>query len=312
MITERAMLAAVHISIWTAVKHDRKVSRDVADQHGAHLSAGRYNKQLLRGAEKLDELRTLAGQIRQHFYKITLPWSDEGFRLLPSNFYFGLMERMREFETSFEQGVENFLGVYPQYIDQVRPELNGLFREEDYPSDEKLRAKFGVRLEILPIPSGADFRVQMSAEEQARVSREIDANVRQSLARGTEDLWKRLREVVSHMVDRLNEPESRFHASLVTNVFDLVEILPRLNVQGDEDLNRFGEQVKQRLCTYSAQDLKKHDLLRVTTAADATNIVAQMDGLLHGREASEAPEVEPIPSVESILDHMSAYMGAAA
>ena len=56
MITERAMLAAVHISIWTAVKHDRKVSRDVANQHGAHESAGRYNKQLLRGAEKLDAL----------------------------------------------------------------------------------------------------------------------------------------------------------------------------------------------------------------------------------------------------------------
>ena len=36
MITENAMLAAIHISIWTAVKHDRKVSRDVADQHGAH------------------------------------------------------------------------------------------------------------------------------------------------------------------------------------------------------------------------------------------------------------------------------------
>src|SRR4051812_22247507 len=57
MITEKAMLAAVHISIWTAVKHDRKVSRDVADQHGAHRVAGRYNKQLLRGANKLDELR---------------------------------------------------------------------------------------------------------------------------------------------------------------------------------------------------------------------------------------------------------------
>ena len=83
MITEKAMLAAVHISIWTAVKHDRKVSRDVADQHGAHQGAGRYDKQLLRGADKLDELRTLAGQIRQYFYKITLPWSDEGFRLLP-------------------------------------------------------------------------------------------------------------------------------------------------------------------------------------------------------------------------------------
>ena len=101
------------------------------------MSAGRYNKQLLRGADKLDELRTLAGQIRQYFYKITLPWSDEGFRLLPSNFYFDLMARMREFEAGFEQGVESFLRIYPQYIEQVRPELNGLFREEDYPRRRK-------------------------------------------------------------------------------------------------------------------------------------------------------------------------------
>jgi len=166
--------------------------------------------------------------VRQYFYKITLPWSDEGFRLLPSNLYFDLTSRMREFEASFEQGVESFLQVYPQYIEQVRPELNGLFREEDYPATDKLRKKFGVKLEILPIPTGNDFRVQMSAEEQARVAREIDANVRESLTRGTEDLWKRLRDVVSHMVDRLNEPESRFHATMVTNVFDLVELLPRL------------------------------------------------------------------------------------
>jgi hypothetical protein len=41
------------------------------------------------------------------------------------------------------------------------------------------------------------------------ISREIDANVRESLTRGTEDLWRRLREVVAHMVERLNEPESR-------------------------------------------------------------------------------------------------------
>src|SRR5215469_18779506 len=109
MIIERAMLAAVHISIWTAVKHDRKVSREVAQRHGAYDGAGRYNRQLLHEAEGLESLRSLAGQIRQYFYKITLPWSDEGFRLLPANFYFDLMARMREFEASFEQGVDSFL-----------------------------------------------------------------------------------------------------------------------------------------------------------------------------------------------------------
>lgn len=307
MITEKAMLAAVHISVWTAVKHDRKVSREVADQHGAHQGAGRYNKQLLHGAQKLEELRNLAGQIRQHFYKVTLPWSDEGFRLLPANFYFDLMARMREFEASFDAGVDAFLRVYPVYIEQVRPDLNGLFREEDYPSPEKLRAKFGVKLEVLPIPTGADFRVQMSAEEQARVAREIDANVRQSLMRGTEDLWKRLREVVAHMVERLNEPESRFHGSLVTNVVDLVELLPRLNVNGDADLNRFAEQIRQRLCNHSAQELKKYDLLRVTTAAEGANIVAEMDGVLRGRESAGSDQPT---SVDEIFAHMSPFMEA--
>ena len=62
-----------------------------------------------------------------------------GFRLLPANLHFDLTTRMREFEASFEQGVEeSFLQVYPPYIEQVRPEWNGLFREEDYPAAGKL------------------------------------------------------------------------------------------------------------------------------------------------------------------------------
>ena len=307
MITHKAMLAAVHISIWTATKHDRKVSRDVADRHGARERAGRYNKQLLMGAGRLEELRTLAGQIRQHFYKITLPWSDEGFRLLPSHFLFDLTARMREFEAGFSSGVEQFLAVYPDYIREAKAELGSLFREEDYPSTAELRGKFSVKLEILPVPTGDDFRVVMSAEEQARIAREIDANVRQSLTRGTEELWKRLREVVSHMVDRLGEPEARFHASLVTNISDLASLLPQLNVNQDPDLERFATQIRDRLCNYTAQDLKKHDVLRVSTAAEAAGIVARMDEVLESRRSQPVDDAE-MPDVTDILAHMSAYM----
>jgi len=313
MIKERAMLAAIHISIWTAVKHDRKVSRDIANQHGAHESAGCYNKKLLQGAEKLEALRTLAGQIRQDFYKITLPWSDEGLRLLPAHFYFELTGKMREFDQVFAQQVEEFLAVYPSYIEQVRPELNRLFHEEDYPSVEKLRTKFALKLEVLPIPSGDDFRVTLSEEEQARVAREIDANVRQSLQRGTEDLWTRLKGVVTHLVDRLNDPESRFHSSLVTNVFDLVDLLPRLNVGQDEELNRFANDIRSRLCTFTAKELKKNDILRVATANDAATLLNEMDAVLRNREQNRASDVASAqgPSADDIFSHMSAYMEVA-
>jgi hypothetical protein len=126
--------------------------------------------------------------------------------------------------------------------------------------------------------------------------------------RGTEDLWSRLRDVVSHMVDRLNEPESRFHATLVTNIFDLVELLPKLNVTGDPELNRFAEEARQKLCTYTAHDLKKHELLRVATAADAAGIVSRMDEAIRDREAEQAEQSHA--SVQGIFDHMSAYMEA--
>ena len=312
MITERAMLAAVHISIWTAVKHDRKVSHEVAQQHGAHEGAGRYNKQLLREAEKLEALRSLSGQIRQYFYKISLPWSDEGYRLLPAHFYFELTTKMREFEQAFAQQVEEFLAVYPSYIEQVRPELNGLFREEDYPSTDKLRNKFGVKLEVLPIPSGNDFRVTLSEEEQARVAREIDENVRQSLQRGTEDLWDRLKSVVAHMVERLNEPESRFHTSLVTNIGQLVELLPRLNVNQDEELNRFAQEIKNRLCGFTAHDLKKNGILRAATANDAAQILTEMDAVLREREQDSGSDSSMTISADNIFAHMAAYMEAPA
>ena len=309
MITERAMLAAVHISIWTAVKHDRKVSHEVAQQHGAHEGAGRYNKQLLREAEKLEALRSLSGQIRQYFYKISLPWSDEGYRLLPAHFYFELTTKMREFEQAFAQQVEEFLAVYPSYIEQVRPELNGLFQEDDYPSTDKLRNKFGVKLEVLPIPSGNDFRVTLSEEEQARVAREIDENVRKSLQRGTEDLWDRLKSVVAHMVERLNEPESRFHASLVTNIGQLVDLLPRLNVNQDEELNRFAQEIRNRLCGFTAHDLKKNEILRAATANDAAQILTEMDAVLREREQDSGSDSSMTAiSADNIFAHMAAYM----
>jgi hypothetical protein len=114
------------------------------------------------------------------------------------------------------------------------------------------------------------------------------------------------------MVERLNEPESRFYTSMVTNVAELVEILPRLNVNGDPDLNRLATQVRQRLCNYSSQDLKKHDLLRVTTATDAADIVAQMDSILRSRGAEVSPKPAAEEAVGTIFAHMSAYMEAPA
>jgi hypothetical protein len=95
---------------------------------------------------------------------------------------------------------------------------------------------------------------------------------------------------------------------MVTNVFDLVELLPHLNVNNDADLNRFADRIRQRLCNFSAQDLKKHDLLRVAAATDAAEIVGEIDSVLRDREAGALEKAPDAPTVNDILARMSAYM----
>jgi hypothetical protein len=116
------------------------------------------------------------------------------------------------------------------------------------------------------------------------------------------------------MADRLNEPESRFHASLVTNVFDLVDLLPQLNVGQDQELNRFAAEIRNRLCVYPAHELKKNDMLRVTTASDAAALLDEMDTVMRQREqATVEGNVPPAPgpNADDIISHMSAYMETA-
>jgi hypothetical protein len=108
------------------------------------------------------------------------------------------------------------------------------------------------------------------------------------------------------MVERLNEPESRFHASLVTNIGQLVDLLPRLNVNQDEELNRFAQEIKNRLCGFTAHDLKKNEILRVATANDAAQILTEMDAAL--RERDQNPRAEVSMNAASVDDMRFAHI----
>lgn len=283
-ITDKAMLVAVHVSMWTAVRHDRRVSNDVAKANGAaSTEVGRYNKKLLQEAAALEHLRELVGQIRAYFYKETLPWSDDGQRVLPAHQYFEFAAKFREFKDQFFAGVAQLMAEYPGYIEQARPVLGDLWRADDYPPLEKLREKFDIELKVLPISTGNDFRVELSEEERSQIAAQIDADVKKSLARGTEELWARMYEAVSHVAARLSLPKPRLRASTFFKLQEMVEIVPKLNITHDQELDAFVATVKQRLCAYRFRELKTFKAVREEAAKNATDIAGQIKALMLAR-----------------------------
>jgi hypothetical protein len=205
-LSSRAMLCSLSISMWSARKHDPDASEEIAVRHGAQADSGRYHK-LLLPKQALAEIQKVVSEARQEHYFMTLPWGDDGYRVLPAAAYMDHVEKMRTLSNSFAGAVDTLARQFLMLVDQAKTRLGGLFREEDYPACSELAAKFSFETKVMPLPDAGDFRVALGDEEKDRIKRQITAAVEASLQVGSRELWQRLYEAVSHMAERLTAPQ---------------------------------------------------------------------------------------------------------
>jgi hypothetical protein len=286
-LCSRAMLSSLSISVWSARKHDPDASQEIAQRHGAQADAGRYHKVLLP-KEALAEVQKIVSDARQEHYFMTLPWDDNGYRVLPSAAYTDHTEKMRELSNRFTPAVDALAREFGKLVEHAKVRLGGLFRPEDYPAPYELRRKFSFETKVLPLPDAGDFRVTLGDEEKERIKRQITATVEASLQVASRDIWQRLYEAVCHLAERLQAykvteegVEHPFRDSVVTNLVKLVDVLPKLNVTGDPELERLTAQVRTSLLV-DPQELRKSESVRTETAKAATAICQRMAGYMSG------------------------------
>jgi hypothetical protein len=95
-------------------------------------------------------------------------------------------------------------------------------------------------------------------------------------------------EAVSHMAERLSAykatdegVEHPFGDSIVTNLVKLVDVMPRLNVTGDPELERLTSQIRASLLVDPGELCKSEDV-RAPTAKTAARIADQMSSYVAG------------------------------
>jgi len=279
------MLVSLSIRQWSAAKTDKKVTREVADQHNSDVTMGKYHKALLaKGA--LDTIKRIAGETRTEFYRRTLPWLDDGARILTSTGYMETAEYIRKQQNEFDSAVQTFLDSYDSFVADARVRLNGLFDAGDYPSFAQLRGKFGFTFGVRPLPDAEDFRADIGTEELAKVRANLEAEKTATIQTAMHDVFARMREVVSKLAERLkaynpSKPgDAPFRDTLVTNITDLLAILPSLNLTGDPNVARFTSEIQSSLTQYSAEELRANMFSRQDTARRADEILAKMEQYL--------------------------------
>jgi hypothetical protein len=193
---------------------------------------------------------------------------------------------MRELSNRFTPAVDALAREFGNLVEQAKVRLGGLFRPEDYPAPDELRSKFSFETKVMPLPDAGDFRVTLGEEEKERIKRQIAAAVEASLQVASRDLWQRLYEAVSHLAERLQAYKvteegikNPFRDSVVTNLVKLVDVLPKLNVTGDPELERLAAQVRASLLV-DPQELRKSESIRSETAKHAAALVQRMQAYM--------------------------------
>lgn len=283
-LPDKAMLVSITICAWTARRHDKRLSDEVALRNHADRDAGRYNKHLI-AKEALATISAIANEARSFHYTNTLPWHDNGYRILPTANYMAYTQAMAAFRSRFTSAIAAFLRDYDRHVWDARQRLGAMFNPADYPNRTELADRFAFERDFMALPVGKDFRLALQEDERDRIRAQIDARLSAATANATRDLYMRIALVVEHMANRLSsygvdpvtgKVRSAFRDSLVENVRDLVDLLPRLNVLGDAHLDALRQRMADQLCPTEPQTLREDPIARQQTAAAAQTILAEM------------------------------------
>ncbi len=245
MLQQRAMLVNLVIHAWTARKQDKKVSHEVEANHGAK-DAGNFNK-LLIDKSALQPLSQHSGRMREYHYRMTLPWGDNGDRLLPSSTYFEYTTAMRDYKQTQTALADKFAQEYASLVANARVKLGSMYNAADYPHADEIRQRFSVETSFTPVPDANDFRVDVEAEIAEEIRQNIMKQVGKREQEAAKECWERLYQVVSKIEVVMAKENPIFRDSLITNAQEVVALLPKLNITDDAQLTQICTQINTDL-----------------------------------------------------------------
>ena len=80
----------------------------------------------------------------------------------------------RKLKREFDQAVDEFCAGYPEFVEERKKALNGLFNAADYPHPREIRSKFKLATKTFPVPDADDFRSDvLDADTVEDIRREL-------------------------------------------------------------------------------------------------------------------------------------------
>ncbi len=269
-LAENAILVHVMISFWEpTIWKDREATNELHAIKNAGDKAGQYVKKLIRSPQ-LDKARTAQGQLRDFFYKSSLPWLQGGVRILPTATYLDFITKYNEHKAAYDAAADEFIVDYAAAIERAKVELGKLFKQSDYPPAAVARSRFRIRLVTSPIAAD-DFRASGSESHLDSMQKTIVA-----------DMWLRVGTLMKRAAKML-ETGNKARA-LNGAMKELAETLPKLNVVDDPKIKEVTEAIAALAKSFDQDTIKSNDKVKAVESKKVKAVANAADDALKAFE----------------------------
>lgn len=248
-LTQEALLVRLYIGQGGLTSRSNTLTQEAAEAHNAdkHSVAGVI---YILTADDRKQITKSINEARAFFYANTLPWDDNAYRLVPVTRYAHLKRELQRIENDFADAVEKLLASYDALRKDYLRRVNDLAQEVPFPSKEEFRASFKFDLLEMPIASPHDIRLRhVNPTTVNELKTKVAAQMNDRLASAQVSIVERLKDRVKRLHEQTGESDTRLFKSLVSNIESDVDILPKLNLTNDSEINRLIERVKAELAS---------------------------------------------------------------
>jgi hypothetical protein len=106
----------------------------------------------------------------------------------------------------------------------------------------------------------------------------LEKRLSERMGEATRDLFVRLNKVVGEFAEAMGSEGKRFWDSKVEHIVEVVNLLPKLNISDDPELEKLRKETKRKLCALDPQNLREDSDARSKAADDAQKILEKMKG----------------------------------
>lgn len=291
---KRALIAYLHLSQWIPRKENKKLSKDVAVQHGAAEGAYKVTEDLFPSYKitavvdgtplqktvatfpELNKMRAKFSALYVWCASHSLVWDGKGGRILSRDYVVEHKQRTAALIAELPTLKADIIAGYPAAIERARVARNGGFNIAQYPSAESLAEKFAVTADYEAIP--ATLSDDMPDEIRDIINTSIAQSIEARIQNATSDAWQRLYSVVGKFQETLSTPGAIFRDTLVDNVTKCCDLLQHMNVMKDATLENMRNEVLTKIAAFQPQTLRDNPETRAAAVTVAGNILATMRG----------------------------------